>query len=238
MYVLHLAKLFFGIIKTQLCQLVFKYAEKNNIRHNFNKVKQMAAGSDWYRGFLKRNQETSLRKPEATSVNRITAFNKTEVDQYFCNLQKVMQKYNFSPDRIYNVDESGISTVPKETARRLGPRAIKQFGVIASGERGKTVTVICAISADGSYFPPLFVHPREKNGPAGTMYCCSNNGWSHEEIFLKWLHHFLTSLIKLIKMSTKVLTHYLVIIYFVQCCAIYKNYGLRGGFIERFLMLH
>jgi hypothetical protein len=35
-YVLHLAKLFFGIIKTQLCQLVFKNAEKNNIRHNFN----------------------------------------------------------------------------------------------------------------------------------------------------------------------------------------------------------
>jgi hypothetical protein len=195
-HVLHLAKLFFGITKTELCQLVFKYAEKNNIRHNFNKVKQMA-GSDWYRGFLKRNQEISLRKPEATSVNRITAFNKTEVDQYFCNLQKVMQKYNFSPDRIYNVDESGISTVPKETAKRLGPRGIKQFGVIASGERGKTVTVICAMSAIGSYIPPLFVYPRvrmtpllEKNGPAGAMYCCSNNGWSNEEIFLKWLHHF------------------------------------------------
>ncbi|EFA13028.1 hypothetical protein TcasGA2_TC011494 [Tribolium castaneum] len=84
-----------------------------------------------------------------------------------------MEKYNFSFDRIYNVDESGISTVQKETAKRLGPKGIKQFGVISSGERGKRITVICAMSATG-YIPPLFVYPRarmtpllEKNRPIG-----------------------------------------------------------------------
>lgn len=130
-------------------------------------------------------------------MNRITAYNKNEVDQYFSNLEKAMDKYKFSPDRIYNVDETGIFTVPKKTAKRMGPKRIKQFGVISSGERDKTVIVICAMSATGSYIPPLFVYPRvrmnpllEKSGPTGAMYCCSNNGWSNEKIFLKWLIHF------------------------------------------------
>lgn len=47
-HVLHLTKMFFEITKAELCQLVFKYAEKNNVRHNFNKDKQKA-GADWYR---------------------------------------------------------------------------------------------------------------------------------------------------------------------------------------------
>lgn len=195
-HVQNMAKLFFGITKEELCRLVYKYAEANNIKHNFNRTKEMA-GHDWYKNFLRRNNGISLRKPESTSVNRITAFNKTEVNQYFQNLSNVIDKNNFPPERMYNVDETGISIVPKETAKRLGPKGIKQFGVIASGERGKNVTVICAVSAVGSYIPPLFVFPRkrmtpllEKNGPAGAVYCCTKNGWSNEDIFYRWLQHF------------------------------------------------
>lgn len=45
------------------------------------------AGRDWLEGFLKRNG-ISVRKPEATSINRITAFNKTEVSLFYKNLKK------------------------------------------------------------------------------------------------------------------------------------------------------
>lgn len=34
------------------------------------------AGEDWVAGFHKRNRNISLRKPEATSLNRIEGFNK------------------------------------------------------------------------------------------------------------------------------------------------------------------
>lgn len=73
-HILKLAKLFHGMTKNQLRKLAFSYAEVNNIRHNFNSQANMA-GKDWYYGFLKRNPEVSLRKPEPTSVNRISAFN-------------------------------------------------------------------------------------------------------------------------------------------------------------------
>lgn len=53
-HVLNLANLFFGVTSTELRSMVFKYAEQNKIKHNFNRDKQMA-GPDWFHGFVKRN---------------------------------------------------------------------------------------------------------------------------------------------------------------------------------------
>lgn len=59
------------------------------------------AGYDWVNNFLKRNPKLSVRKPEATNVNRILAFNKTELDRFFANLEKVREKYpTISQDNI------------------------------------------------------------------------------------------------------------------------------------------
>ncbi|KAB0790164.1 hypothetical protein PPYR_15508, partial [Photinus pyralis] len=87
----------------------------------------------------------------------------------------------------FYVDETGISTVPKETSKRLGPKGVKQFGIISSWERAKNITVIAAFSASGNYIPPLFVFPRkrksphlQKNEPSGAIYTCTDNGWSNE----------------------------------------------------------
>jgi hypothetical protein len=42
---------------------------------------------DWLNGFMKRNPGISLRKPEPTSMNRITAFNKEEVHIFYTNIE-------------------------------------------------------------------------------------------------------------------------------------------------------
>lgn len=80
------------------------------MQHNFNK-KTKLAGLDWTYGFLKRNPLISLRKPEATSLNRILSFN--EVKLFFTNLETVMIKFKFVASRIYNMNKTGISTVHK-----------------------------------------------------------------------------------------------------------------------------
>lgn len=195
-HVLKLAKLYHGLTKKQLRQLAFSYAEANNIKHNFNAHTKMA-GKDWYYGFLKRNPAISLRKPEATSLNRITSFNKGEVTTFFKNLKTLYDRHNFRSDRIFNVDETGITTVHKP-CKKLGPRGIKQFGAKTSGERGKTVTVICCYNASGSCFiAPMFIFSRirmsstlTKNGPANAIYSCSKSGWSNDVLFYQWLQHF------------------------------------------------
>ena len=70
--------MYFGITKDQLCRLAYEVAEKNGIRHRFNKEKQ-AAGNDWFYGFMQRNRSVSLRTPESTSLARVIGFRRTEV---------------------------------------------------------------------------------------------------------------------------------------------------------------
>lgn len=194
-HLLHLAKLFYGVTLTELRRMAFEYAEQNKIKHNFNKTTKLA-GKDWAQGFLKRNPQLSLRKPEATSINRILAFNKEAVKKFFTNLETVMDKYKFPASRIFNVDETGISTVQKPPSI-IGPKGQKQVGSATSLERGRNITVCCAMSATGMFLPPMFIFPgvratagMKRGGPAETIYEMSQSGWMTDELFRTWLRHF------------------------------------------------
>lgn len=195
-YILKLCKLFYGITQKQLRRLAFKYAEEHNIPHSFNREKGLA-GKDWLYGFLKRHSNISLRQPQATSLNRIAGFNKEEVQLFYKNLETVMKTHKFPAHRIYNQDETGVSTVQKRCQKVYGPKGVKQIGAATSAERGRTITAIFAMSASGHFLPPMLIYPRtrmtpllERNGPPGALYACSPNGWSNNDIFIKWLFHF------------------------------------------------
>lgn len=196
-HILELAKTFYGITITDLRRIAYDVAEELKMKHNFNRETKMA-GEDWVAGFRRRNPEISLRKPSATSLSRVTGFNKNEVDLFFKNLVSVMKQHNFPASRIFNMDETGISSVQK-LGPILGPKGQKQVGGVTSWERGRNITAVCAFSAAGQYIPPMFIYPRqrltpllERGGPAGAIYRCSKNGWSNEDLFLEWLKHFST----------------------------------------------
>lgn len=187
----------FGLTRTSLQELAFELAERNGFTHNFNKEKRRA-GQEWLDGFLRRNKDISLRKPEATSAARAQAFNKPQVTNFFKTYQDLLQIRNIDPHRIYIADESGLSTVQKPQ-KIIAKTGRKQVGCITSAERGTNVTVVCCMSAGGSYIPPVLIFPRKnmKNelldgAPAGTLGIAQESGWMTTEVFLKWLKHFQT----------------------------------------------
>lgn len=155
-----LANLFYGLTANNVRKIAYEFVVANNIPHRFSENEQMA-GKDWLCGFLKRNPTVSLRKPEATSINRITGFSREEVTLFHTNLESVLSKADFTPDRIYNADETGITTV-QDPGKILASKGKKQVGSVTSWERGKLITVMCAISAFGNFIPPMFIYPRKR----------------------------------------------------------------------------
>lgn len=185
----------FGITQKDLCVLVFDWAEANKIQHRFNKIKKRA-GWDWIKGFRRRHPEITLRRPENTSIARAMAFNKPNIAKFFESYQDLLEEHKFPPERMYNVDETGISTV-QNPPKVFAATGKKQVGTIAGAERGIHVTVVCCTNPIGSYIPPTFIFPRKnwkqellEGAPTGSLGLPQESGWMTSELFLAWLKHF------------------------------------------------
>ncbi|XP_037293571.1 uncharacterized protein LOC119189035 [Manduca sexta] len=148
------------LMKKEFLKLAYDLAEVMKIPHRFNKEKA-SAGKHFYYDFMKRHSDISLRAPESSSMMRAVGFNKPQVDLFYDNLEKLMKQYKFTPSRIYNCDETGVSCVHKHQ-KVLAPKAIRQVGKLTSAERGKNITVLFCMSANGHFIPPFFVFPRQR----------------------------------------------------------------------------
>lgn len=85
------------------------------------------AGKDWVYEFIKRHSDLALKQATPTSIARAIGFNQVQVNRFYTNLKKCQEKYNFPSGRIYNMDETGIVTVPKKTHKVISPKGKKKL---------------------------------------------------------------------------------------------------------------
>ena len=146
--------------KSQVKQLAYRFGELKKKEMPNNWIVNEAAGEDWLRGFRRRNNNLALRMPESTSIARAMGFNRPAVSNFFQNLKEVLLRDGtITPQNIWNLDETGISTVVKP-GKIFGEKGTKQIGRISSGERGATVTMCCCVNSIGNALPPVYVFPR------------------------------------------------------------------------------
>ncbi|KAF2889549.1 hypothetical protein ILUMI_16624 [Ignelater luminosus] len=94
------------------------------------------------RDIFKTNPELSTQKPEPTS------------------LAKVIDKYHFTASQIWNVNETGASTVLK--SNKIAAKGKRNVGAMTSEERGTNVTMFDPSQG----FSPEIVRPYPKAGPS------------------------------------------------------------------------
>jgi hypothetical protein len=179
-------------------KFVFECAVALNIQFPQHWKDMRMAGAEWFTKFLKRHKTLSLRKPEAASISRASSFNKTNVNVFFDNLKNVLDRLRVGPRDIWNMDETGVTTV-QTPDRVIARRGCKQIGKLVSAESGKLVTLALAVSATGKTVPPFFIFRRVNfsahflNGaPAGSEGDANRTGWMKPNQFLKLVKHFVS----------------------------------------------
>ena len=154
----------------------------------------------WYRLFMKRHSDLTLRNTMALSRSRASV-SFDNILSWFRELEGfLVTTGNFDiledPTRIYNCDETGFPFSPK-TAKVLTKKDQRNVYQAGIGGNKTQITVLVTVSASGHYIDPLIVYPgvqprvqlREdfhKVFP-GAMFGNSNNGWMDSELFRVWI---------------------------------------------------
>lgn len=156
-------------------------------------ISEKGLSSMWFYAFMKRWPDLKLAKPQKLQMSRAKSASREAIDSYFHELGTVLQQNNLleSPERIFNIDETGISmehAPPKIVcASSSNPQAV-------TSARSSNVTIIAGANAIGNNIPPFYVFPGKRwndeflNGaPAGSTGSMSETGWSNSGIFERYV---------------------------------------------------
>lgn len=197
-YLLLMEKKFYGLTRSDVKRMAYQLATLNKLPNTFSKNNE-TAGRKWLNLFLKRHKDRiSVRKPTGTSIHRAKGFNKDNVTHFFDILEAAFENHEYPADRVFNVDETGLSIVQSKVQHVLALRGTKQVGALTSAERGSLVTAVLCMSAGGTFVPPFLIFPRkntnvllEKGAPPGSKIVCHPSGWIQTYIFTQWFLHFI-----------------------------------------------
>jgi hypothetical protein len=81
---------------------------------------------------------------------RTQGFNRAAVKGFFGILETEFEKYNYTANRIFNVDETGLSAVQSKIPKVISLKGKRQIGLISSADRGSLVSVIACINVAGT----------------------------------------------------------------------------------------
>ncbi|KAF2880427.1 hypothetical protein ILUMI_25761 [Ignelater luminosus] len=66
-YIIKCSKLYYGLTIRRIRRIAFQLAERNNLPHKFDRVKQLA-GKDWYYNFMKRHPITEVHSTKTFDI--------------------------------------------------------------------------------------------------------------------------------------------------------------------------
>ena len=191
----------FGIGKKEVIGVVADYCKANKKDHLFP---DGVPGQEWWRAFIKRHPNLSLRKPQSLQLARARATCPEVIDHWFFQvLEPMLDKTGLKnhPERIYNADETSfcLSGRPQKVISQKGSKAPQ---CVIGGTGRENITIQGCISAIGQLLPPYILYSGQRlmfdytqGGPAGAHYGVSQKGWMREVNFIDWFRNlFIPSL--------------------------------------------
>ncbi|XP_062567747.1 uncharacterized protein LOC134229990 [Saccostrea cucullata] len=150
----------------------------------------------WFYGFLHRWPDLKVASPQKLTTCRAEAASRHKLNSYYKELSSIMTRHNIrqSPEQIYNIDETGISTEHNQPkiicSKSTKPQAI-------TSARSSLTTTIAAGNAIGNHLPPFYVFKGKrwsddllKGSVPGAEGIMTETGWSNTQVFEKYLTEF------------------------------------------------
>ncbi|XP_072384664.1 uncharacterized protein [Diabrotica undecimpunctata] len=132
------------------------------------------------------------------SCARVKSFTPENVSKFFDLYEPEYLKLTNPAQRIFNVDETGLTIVQHKHSKVIFMKGKKQVSSLTSAERGKLITAITCMNAAEVFVPPLLIFPRKNRktelmlgAPTGAVAECHVSGWVQADIFTRWLQHFI-----------------------------------------------
>jgi len=196
--IIYLQRLGFGLTITDVRRLAFDFVQKTNIHGSLFNADKKIAGWDWYRAFMQRHPEITVRMAQNISHARAQCMNRPMVHTFFQMYEQEADELllRASPHSIYNADETGLQLHlrPGKVLAAKGDRSVLQ---VTNSERGQNVTVMACCNAVGNFIPPMVIFKGQRSkpefadgAPPGTMIKMSESGYIASDLFLSWLQHF------------------------------------------------
>ena len=151
LYLIQASDLGYGKTRRQVKRIVEKVVYEKSL------LRECCITDGWWRRFRERHPKLSLRSGDATADVRMKALSRQNIEHYFNLLKEIMDENDFSnhPERIYNMDESGIPLDPRPP-RVLTLKGKKKVRYRTSGKKNQ-ITVIGCANATGQALPPFII---------------------------------------------------------------------------------
>jgi hypothetical protein len=154
----------------------------------------LSVGQNWVTKYVKRHPDLSSRFSKSYNFKRAKCEDPKIISEWFSLVQKTILTYGIDPDDIYNFDETGFAMGLITTAKVISRRDVYgRRSLLQPGNRA-WVTVIECINASGWALPPcvifkgkVFVESWFDGLPEDWRLEVSPNGWTSDEIGLRWL---------------------------------------------------
>jgi hypothetical protein len=153
-----------------------------------------SVGENWVTKYVKRHPKLSSRFSRRYNYERAKCEDPKIIGEWFTLVQQTIIQYGINPDDVYNFDETGFAMGLTSTARVItrseyyGRRSLLQPG------NREWVTTIECINASGWVLPPtvifkgrIYIEGWFDNLPDDWRFEISPNGWTSDEIGLRWL---------------------------------------------------